>query len=69
MAAFIGEVGYTELAVRPEALDKLRLDLRMGGWHDASQLETFLTRLGQSASDVLFRCTICGAHLTYADAS
>jgi hypothetical protein len=26
-----GEVGYTELAVHPEALDQLRLVLRMGG--------------------------------------
>ena len=68
-AAFIGEVGYTELAAHPEALDQLRLDLRMGGWHDASQLKTFLTHLGQGASAMLFRCTICGTHLAYADAS
>ncbi|MGW2651633.1 CbrC family protein [Streptomyces sp. NPDC001393] len=37
-AAFVGEVGYTELTAHPEALDQLRLDLRMSGWHDASQL-------------------------------
>ncbi|MFD7677041.1 CbrC family protein [Streptomyces sp. NPDC060187] len=47
----------------PEALDQLRLDLRMGGWHDASQLEDFLTHLGQGASAMLFRCTVCGTHL------
>ncbi|WP_107063728.1 CbrC family protein [Streptomyces sp. NRRL B-24720] len=68
-AAFIGEVGYTELAAHPEALDQLRLDLRMGGWHDASQLENFLTHLGQGASAMLFRCTVCGTRLAYADAS
>ncbi|MFJ8011200.1 CbrC family protein [Streptomyces sp. NPDC096339] len=68
-AAFIGEVGYTELAAHPEALDQLRLDLRMNGWHDASQLENFLTDLGHGASAMLFRCTVCGTHLAYADAS
>ncbi|WUX04132.1 CbrC family protein (plasmid) [Streptomyces sp. NBC_01450] len=30
-AAFIGEVGSTGLAAHPEALDPLRLDLRMAG--------------------------------------
>ena len=68
-AAFIGEAGYTELAAHPEALDQLRLDLRMGGWHDTSQLENFLTHLGQGASAMLFRCTVCDTHLAYADAS
>ncbi|MFE2165465.1 CbrC family protein [Streptomyces sp. NPDC059447] len=68
-AAFIGEVGYIELAAHPEALDQLRLDLRMSGWHDASQLDTFLTHLGQGASAMLFRCTVCATHLRYADAS
>ncbi len=59
-AAFIGEAGYTELAARPEALDQLRLDLQMSGWNDAFQLEDFLTHLGQGASAMLFRCTVCG---------
>jgi uncharacterized protein CbrC (UPF0167 family) len=68
-AAFIGEVGYTELAAHPEALDQLRVDLRMGGWHEASTLEHFLTHLGEGASAMLFRCTVCGTHLAYADAS
>ncbi|MFI8459460.1 CbrC family protein [Kitasatospora sp. NPDC085464] len=68
-AAFIGEVGYNELAAHPDALDHLRTDLRMSGWHDASQLENFLTHLGQGASAMLFRCTVCGTHLAYADAS
>ncbi|MFI5685453.1 CbrC family protein [Streptomyces sp. NPDC051636] len=68
-AAFIGEVGYTELAARPEALDQLRLGLQPGGWHDASRLEDFLTHLWQGASAMLSRCTTCGTHLAYADAS
>ncbi|MET9378827.1 CbrC family protein [Streptomyces sp. NPDC002992] len=68
-AAFIGEVGYTELAAHPEALDQLRFDLRMNGWHDASQLEHFLTHLGEGPSAMLFRCTVCGTHLAYTDAS
>ncbi len=68
-AAFLGEVGYAELAAHPGALDQLRLDLRMGGWHDPSRLENFLTRLGQGASAMLFRCTVCGTHLAYADAA
>ncbi|MEU9879257.1 CbrC family protein [Streptomyces phaeochromogenes] len=68
-AAFLGEVGYTELVAHPDALDHLRLDLRMSGWHDAAKLEHFLTHLGQGASAMLFRCTVCGTHLAYVDAS
>ncbi|RLU79740.1 hypothetical protein CTZ27_36545 [Streptomyces griseocarneus] len=68
-AAFIGEVGYTELAAHPDALDQLRTDLRIDGWHDAAQLENFLAHLGHGASAVLFRCTSCDTHLAYADAS
>ncbi len=68
-AAFVGEVGHSELVAHPEALDQLRTDLRMGGWHDASQLEGFLTHLGEGASAMLFRCTVCDTHLAYADAS
>ncbi|MEU8952751.1 CbrC family protein [Streptomyces sp. NPDC048518] len=68
-AAFVGEVGYAELAAHPEALDQLRLDLRLGGWHDAGQLEQFLTHLGEDATAMLFRCTACGTHVAYADAS
>ncbi|MEV4031479.1 CbrC family protein [Streptomyces umbrinus] len=68
-SAFLGEVGHTELAAHPDALDHLRLDLRMGGWHDAAKLEHFLTHLGEGASAMLFRCTVCGTHLAYIDAS
>ncbi|MCX4614679.1 CbrC family protein [Streptomyces mirabilis] len=68
-AAFIGEVGYSELAARPESLDQLRQDLRMDGWHDPAQIEQFLTHLGEGATAMLFRCTACGTHLAYADAS
>ncbi|WP_245239168.1 CbrC family protein [Streptomyces sp. MZ04] len=63
-AAFLSEVGYAELAPpSPEALDQLRLDLRLSNWHDAAQLEHFLTHLGEGANAVLFRCTVCGSHL------
>jgi len=68
-AAFIGEVGYGELAAHPEALDRLRQDLRIGGRHDSAQLDRFLTHLGEDATAMLFRCTVCGTHLAYADAS
>ena len=68
-AAFIGEVGHAEPAARPEALDQLRNELRLGGWHDAQQLEEFLAHLGQGASAMLFRCIACGTRLAYADAS
>ncbi|MFF5494196.1 CbrC family protein [Streptomyces aquilus] len=68
-AAFVGEVGYSELAAHPEALDQLRQELRLGGLHDAAQVDQFLTHLGESATAMLFRCTACGAHLAYADAS
>ncbi|SNX88584.1 hypothetical protein SAMN06272735_9048 [Streptomyces sp. TLI_55] len=68
-AAFVGEVGYTELAAHPEALEQLRADMRLDGWHDENQLEHFLTRLGDGATAMLFRCTVCGVHLAYADAS
>ncbi|MFJ8650115.1 CbrC family protein [Streptomyces sp. NPDC093546] len=68
-AAFVGEVGYTELAAHPEALDQLRADLRMEGWRDETRRERFLTSLGGDATAMLFRCTVCGAHLAYIDAS
>ncbi|MFF9757620.1 CbrC family protein [Streptomyces sp. NPDC014344] len=68
-AAFVGEVGYTELVAHPEALAQLRADMRLDGWHDENQLEHFLTHLGDGATAMLFRCTVCGAHLAYADAS
>jgi uncharacterized protein len=65
----VGEVGYTELAARPEALDQLRADMRLDGWHNENQLEHFLANLGEEATAMLFRCTVCGAHRAYADAS
>ncbi|MEU5373512.1 CbrC family protein [Streptomyces sp. NPDC005951] len=68
-AAFIGEVGSTELAAHAEALDQLRTDMGLDGWHHGSQLEHFLTHLGGGATAMLLRCTVCGAHLAYADAS
>ncbi|MGH4031258.1 CbrC family protein [Actinomycetota bacterium Odt1-20B] len=68
-AAFLGEVGHTELAAHPDALEQLRLDLRMGGWHDPAQLEQFLADLGEGATAMLFRCTVCGTPLAYADYS
>ncbi|WTE75332.1 CbrC family protein [Streptomyces sp. NBC_01615] len=67
--SLVGEVGYSELAAHPEALDQLRNEMRLDGWHDTQQLEQFLTRLGQAASAMLFECTICGTHLAYPDAS
>ncbi|MEU6091780.1 CbrC family protein [Streptomyces sp. NPDC047085] len=54
-AAFLGEVGYTELAAHPEALEQLRLDLRLAGWYDAAQLERFLTHLGDGDTAILRR--------------
>ncbi|SEG93217.1 hypothetical protein SAMN05216223_12756 [Actinacidiphila yanglinensis] len=68
-AAFIGEVGYAELAARPDALDQLRADMRLDGWRDEARIVEFLTRLGSSASAMLFRCTVCGTHVAYVDAS
>ncbi len=68
-AAFVGEVGHAELSAHPEALDRLRADMRRDGRHDDEQLEDFLTHLGGDATALLFRCTVCGIHLAYADAA
>lgn len=68
-AAFVGEVGYAELAARPEALAHVRADMRLHGWPDEAQLDQFLTHLGASATAMLFRCTVCGRHLAYVDSS
>ncbi|MFC9279090.1 CbrC family protein [Streptomyces collinus] len=68
-AAFLGEVGRSGLAAHPEALEQVRADMRMAGWHDESQLEHFLAGLGEGASAMLFRCIVCSTHLAYADAS
>ncbi|MFF8911647.1 hypothetical protein [Streptomyces olivaceoviridis] len=57
------------LIEHPEALAQLRTDLRMGGWHDADQLEEFLRGLRHGASAMLFQCAICGHHLAYTDAT
>ncbi|MER7777749.1 CbrC family protein [Streptomyces sp. NPDC096191] len=37
--------------------------------HDESQVERILTHLGEGMTAMLFRCTVCGVHLAYADAS
>ncbi|MGA5290230.1 CbrC family protein [Streptomyces pseudogriseolus] len=68
-AAFVGEVGYAELTEHPEALEELRSEIRLMGLYDEEQIEHFLTRLGGDATAMLFRCTVCGAHLAYVDAS
>ncbi|MET9725469.1 CbrC family protein [Streptomyces zaomyceticus] len=68
-AAFVGEVGYAELAARPDALAQLQTEMRLHGWRNEAQLEQFLTHLGESATAMLFRCTVCRAHLAYVDAS
>ncbi len=65
----MGGVGYAGLAAHPDALDQLRTDMRLDGWHDESRLERFLTRIGEDATAMLFRCTVCGTHLAYTDAS
>lgn len=52
-AAFVGEVGHARLAAHPEVLDQLRT----------------LAGMGQDATAMLFRCTGCGTHLAYLDAS
>jgi uncharacterized protein CbrC (UPF0167 family) len=43
--------------------------MRLDGRHDEDRLEHFLTHLGDGATAMLFRCTVCGSHLAYADAS
>ncbi|WP_405927308.1 hypothetical protein [Streptomyces sp. NBC_00035] len=63
--AVVTALDTAAFASYPSALDKLRQELRMDGWHDAAQLEQFLTHLGEGAIAMLFRCT----HLAYADAS
>nr|WP_308812132.1 CbrC family protein [Streptomyces sp. A244] len=68
-AVFVGDVGYTGLAVHPEALDQVRAAMCLAGWPDENQLEHFMTYLGDGATAVLFRCTVCGVRLACADAS
>ncbi|MFJ8908585.1 CbrC family protein [Streptomyces sp. NPDC102351] len=68
-AAFLGEAGPTELARYPDALDRLRADLREDGLRDPDELERFLACLGEDAIALLFRCIRCGTHLAYVDAS
>ncbi|MFB7652544.1 MULTISPECIES: CbrC family protein [unclassified Streptomyces] len=68
-AAFLGEVGHTELMEHPEALAQLRANMGMDGRHDEDRPESFLTHLGEDATAMLFRCTVCDTHLAYIDAS
>ncbi|MFK0013495.1 CbrC family protein [Streptomyces sp. NPDC091027] len=68
-AALVSEVGYTELAARPDALTQSRTDMRLHGRHNDAQLERLLTHPGESATAMLFHCTVCRTHLTHLDAS
>jgi uncharacterized protein CbrC (UPF0167 family) len=43
--------------------------MRLEGWHDAPKLEKYLQNLGQGATAMLFKCTVCGDYLAYTDAS
>ncbi|MFD9240410.1 CbrC family protein [Streptomyces sp. NPDC059556] len=54
-AAFVGEVGYAELAACPDALAQVQTEMRLHGWRDEAQLERFPTHLGESATAMLFR--------------
>ncbi|MBL1087662.1 CbrC family protein [Streptomyces actinomycinicus] len=67
-AAFVAEVGYTEPAAHPKPSTRCGL-MRLARWHDQNRLEHFPTHLGEGATAMLFRCTVCGAHLACAVAS
>jgi hypothetical protein len=69
----VGEAGYAELAAHPEALARLRDELRDDrdgdGRRGEARLDQFLAHLGAGpASAMLFHCTVCPTHLAYLDA-
>lgn len=43
--------------------------MRLHGRHNDAQLERLLTHPGESATAMLFHCTVCRTHLTHLDAS
>lgn len=43
--------------------------MRLHGRQSDAQLEQLLTALGESATAMLFHCTVCATHLAYLDAS
>ncbi|WP_281168174.1 CbrC family protein [Sporichthya polymorpha] len=67
-AAFLGVVGWAQVADLPDAVQSLRADIAGTGWSE-QQLDGYLHALsadGQPAA-YLFRCLHCGEHLAYSD--
>jgi uncharacterized protein CbrC (UPF0167 family) len=60
-AAYLGRIGYDELAAHPDALAMVRDEV--GDDH------TEALHPDGDATGYLFRCLHCGAHLAYADAN
>jgi uncharacterized protein CbrC (UPF0167 family) len=67
-AAFLGAVGFAEVAALPDALDMLMREHDDAGWSEEDS-EDFVRQLhvDGDATAYLFRCLSCAAHLAYSD--
>lgn len=67
-AAFLGPVGWEELAERPDAVEDLRVQVT--GWGlEADDVEALIGSIDVDGSSTayLFRCRHCDRHLAYVD--
>ncbi|WP_369780629.1 CbrC family protein [Streptomyces sp. R33] len=66
-AAYLGRVGFAELAAHPDALETLRQETSGWGW-PSDQVEHHLGSLDKDDHPAhLFRCRGCAIHLAYSD--
>ncbi|WP_205860640.1 CbrC family protein [Phycicoccus sp. HDW14] len=69
-AAFLGPVGWDEVADLPDALQSLRADLgALGVDHEEADRQTRSMHRDGDVTGYLFRCLHCGVRLAYSDAS
>ncbi|HSX67600.1 CbrC family protein [Nocardioides sp.] len=69
-AAFLGLVGWADVANLPDAIESLRADLaEIGVGEDEADRQIKMMRRDGDLTGYLFRCLHCGAHLAYSDAN
>ena len=69
-AAFLGLVGWDDVAELPDAIESLRADLaELGVGLDEADSQIKMMRRDGEMTGYLFRCLHCGMHLAYSDAS
>jgi uncharacterized protein len=68
-AAFLGPVGFKELATHPSAMAQVKIELASASRWDDRRIEDYLRALSRDGSPTgyLFRCLHCGTEQAYTD--